>query len=349
VAYALAGTVDVDLSRDPVGYDPNGQPVYLRDLWPTAAEVQEVLERVVRPELFRSAYGQVFQGDETWRSLPVPEGSAYAWDSDSTYIQEPPFFKDLSLEPAPLQDIQGARVLVMLGDSINTDAISPASAIPQDSPTGKYLMEHGVQPRDFNQYGARRGNHEVMMRGTFGNIRLRNLLVAGKEGDWTVSFPTGEVERIFDASQRYQAAGTPLLVIAGKEYGSGSSRDWAAKGTLLLGVKAVIAETYERIHRSNLVGMGVLPLQFLPGEGRESLGLDGTETYAISGIAEGLFPHKELQVDATRADGTRISFRVVARVDSPIDIEYLRNGGILHTVLRSMLKGRAAALPAGSA
>jgi aconitate hydratase len=347
VAYALAGTVDIDLSRDPLNYDPNGQPVYLRDVWPTAAEVQEVLERVVRPELFRAAYSKVFQGDETWQSLPVPEGGEYAWDPASTYIQEPPFFQDLTPEPAPLRDIRGARVLVVLGDSINTDAISPASAIPQDSPAGRYLVEHGVQPRDFNQYGARRGNHEVMVRGTFGNIRLRNELVPGKEGDWTVYFPTGEVQRIFEASQRYQADGTPLLVIAGKEYGSGSSRDWAAKGTLLLGVKAVIAETYERIHRSNLVGMGVLPLQFKPGEGRESLGLDGTETHTITGIAEGLRPHKELQVEATRADGSRLSFGVIARVDSSVDIEYLRNGGILHTVLRSMLKERMSIPRAG--
>jgi aconitate hydratase len=343
VAYALAGTVDVDLSRDPVGYDPNGLPVYLRDIWPSADEVRQTMERVVRPELYRDAYAHVFQGDEAWQALPVPEEGSYRWDPDSTYIQEPPFFQNLSPQPAPLQDIQGARVLVMLGDSINTDGISPAGGIPTDSPTGKYLMERGVQPKDFNQYGARRGNHEVMMRGTFGNIRLRNELVPGKEGDWTVYHPTGEQMRIFDASLRYQQEGTPLVVIAGTEYGSGSSRDWAAKGTLLLGAKAVLVESFERIHRSNLVGMGVLPLQFKPGEGRQSLGLDGTETYSISGIAEGLTPRKELEVQVTRADGSRFSFTAIARVDSQVDIEYLRNGGILHTVLRSMLAGKAGA------
>ncbi len=343
VAYALAGTVDIDLSKDPLGHDPNGQPVYLRDVWPTTAEVQQVLETVVKPELFKDAYSKVFQGDETWQALPVPDEGAYQWDPNSTYIQEPPFFQNLSPEPPPLADVQGARVLVMLGDSINTDGISPASAIPVDSPAGKFLIERGVQPRDFNQYGSRRGNHEVMVRGTFGNIRLRNELVPGKEGDWTVHHPTGEVMRIYEASQRYQADGTPLLVIAGKEYGSGSSRDWAAKGTLLLGVKAVLAETYERIHRSNLVGMGVLPLQFKPGEGRQGLGLDGTETYTITGIAAGLRPRQELEVQVTRADGSHFSFNVIARVDSPIDIEYLRNGGILHSVLRSMLQGKTTA------
>jgi aconitate hydratase len=347
VAYALAGTVDIDLSREPIGNDPNGQPVYLRDIWPTAEEVRETLERVVKPELFQEAYAHVFDGDEAWQALPVPEEGAYEWDPASTYIQEPPFFQDLTPEPAPLQDIEAARVLVVLGDSVNTDGISPASAIPVDSPTGKYLIEHGVQPRDFNQYGARRGNHEVMMRGTFGNIRLRNELVGGKEGDWTVHFPTGEQMRIYDASQLYQAAHTPLLVIAGKEYGSGSSRDWAAKGTLLLGVKAVLVESFERIHRSNLVGMGVLPLEFKAGESRQSLGLDGTETYSISGIAEGLTPRKELEVQVQRTDGSRFSFKVIARVDSQVDIEYLRNGGILHTVLRQMLSGKTgAATPA---
>ena len=347
VAYALAGTVDIDLSREPIGNDPNGQPVYLRDIWPTAEEVRETLERVVKPELFQEAYAHVFDGDEAWQSLPVPEEGAYEWDPASTYIQEPPFFQDLTPEPAPLQDIEAARVLVVLGDSVNTDGISPASAIPVDSPTGKYLIEHGVQPRDFNQYGARRGNHEVMMRGTFGNIRLRNELVGGKEGDWTVYFPTGEQMRIYDASQLYQAAHTPLLVIAGKEYGSGSSRDWAAKGTLLLGVKAVLVELFERIHRSNLVGMGVLPLEFRAGESRQSLGLDGTETYSLSGIAEGLTPRKELEVRVQRTDGSRFDFKVIARVDSQVDIEYLRNGGILHTVLRQMLSGKTgAATPA---
>ncbi|MGH2366600.1 MAG: aconitate hydratase AcnA, partial [Chloroflexota bacterium] len=349
VAYALAGTIDIDLTTEPLGFDPNGQPVFLRDVWPSAAEVQEVLQSVVKPELFKQAYSKVFQGDETWQSLPVPEGALYEWSPDSTYVQEPPFFENLSPEPEPLQDVEGARVLVMLGDSINTDGISPASAIPVDSPTGSYLMEHGVQPRDFNQYGARRGNHQVMVRGTFGNIRLRNELTPDKEGDWTVYHPTGEQMRIYDASQRYQQEGTPLLVIAGREYGSGSSRDWAAKGTLLLGAKAVIAETYERIHRSNLVGMGVLPLQFKPGEGRASLGLDGTETYTITGIAGDLQPRQELEVQVTRKDGSRFTFQVIARADSPIDIEYLRNGGILQTVLRSMMKTRAGSVTSGAA
>jgi aconitate hydratase len=337
VAYALAGTVDVDLKNDPLGHDANGEPVYLRDVWPSPAEVRAVLESAVTPELFRQNYAAVFEGDETWRALPVPQGDEYAWDPSSTYIQEPPFFQDLAPEPAPLRDVLGARVLVMLGDSITTDHISPAGSIPPASPAGRYLIEHGVQQRDFNSYGARRGNHEVMMRGTFGNVRLRNELTPEREGDWTVHLPSGEEQRIYDASQRYIAEGTPLVVIAGKEYGSGSSRDWAAKGTLLLGVKVVIAESYERIHRSNLVGMGVLPLQFKPGEGRASLGLTGRETFDVVGLSDDLTPGQELTVHVHRPDGSTVSFQAIARADSPIDVDYLRHGGILQMVLRQLV------------
>ncbi|MEO7435471.1 MAG: aconitate hydratase, partial [Candidatus Binatia bacterium] len=280
-------------------------------------------------------YGEVFTGDPVWQGLPVPAGNRYAWEGDSTYIQEPPFFADLPPTPQPLRDVVGARVLAMLGDSVTTDHISPAGSIPKDGPAGRYLVDHGVQPRDFNSFGARRGNHQVMVRGTFGNVRLRNELVGGKEGDWTQYLPTGTDMRIFEASEKYQADGTPLLIIAGKEYGSGSSRDWAAKGTLLLGVKAVIAESYERIHRSNLVGMGVLPLQFKPGESRTTLGLDGHEVYTIRGIAD-VKPGAVLPVEAKRADGSTVAFQAVARVDSPIEIDYLRHGGILQMVLRNL-------------
>jgi aconitate hydratase len=279
----------------------------------------------------------VFAGDEVWQQLPVPEGKLYAWEASSTYIQEPPFFVDLPPEPAPLRDVTGARVLAVLGDSVTTDHISPAGSIPAESPAGRYLIEHGVQPADFNSYGARRGNHQVMMRGTFGNIRLRNALVPDREGDWTTHLPSGEVMRIFDAAQRYIQERTPLLVLAGKEYGSGSSRDWAAKGTLLLGVKVVLAESYERIHRSNLVGMGVLPLQFRQGESRATHGLDGSETYDVVGL-DRLTPRTELTLRARRADGKTSSFSAVARVDSPIEIEYLRHGGILQMVLRNLAR-----------
>ncbi len=342
VAYALAGTVDLDLTSDPLGYDANNEPVYLRDLWPTSAEVREVMGSALSPELFRQAYSRVFSGDEMWQALPVPQGAQYQWEADSTYIQEPPFFQDLTPQPAGVADISGARVLVMLGDSVTTDHISPAGSIPPASPAGTFLIEHGVGQRDFNSYGARRGNHEVMMRGTFGNVRLRNELTPGKEGDWTEHLPTGETLRIYDASQRYITAGTPLIVLAGKEYGSGSSRDWAAKGTLLLGVKAVIAESYERIHRSNLVGMGVLPLQFKPGEGRAALGLTGRGTYTINGLSAGLTPGQELTVVATRDDGTAVEFQAIARVDSLIDVEYLNHGGILPMVLRQLIANPAA-------
>jgi aconitate hydratase len=311
VAYALAGTVDIDLTKDPLGHDPSGQPVYLRDIWPTQAELAEAVSSAVTPEIFRKTYEVVFAGDDRWRTMPVPEGAQFAWDRDSTYIQEPPYFVNMPLTPGERHDIHEARVLVMVGDSVTTDHISPAGNIAKDSPAARYLIQNEVPPSEFNSYGARRGNHEVMMRGTFANIRLRNLLTPGREGNWTEHLPTGEVMPIYDASMRYQAAGTPLLVIAGKEYGTGSSRDWAAKGTLLLGVQAAIAESYERIHRSNLVGMGVLPLEFLPGENAASLGLSGREVFNIDGVTNDLAPRKLLTVRARREDGTVTTFQVL--------------------------------------
>jgi aconitate hydratase len=345
VAFALAGTVDIDLTTQPIGLDPNGNGVFLREIWPTQAEVRQALLEAVGPDQFRTQYAQVFDGDEHWQALPLPErGDLYEWDPQSTYVQEPPFFQGLTREPPPLKDIEGARVLVMLSDSITTDHISPAGSIPKEAPSGRYLLEHGVPLREFNSYGARRGNHEVMMRGTFGNVRLRNELVPEREGDWTLKLPpdwvlgpTGEVQRIFDASMEYQQEGVPLVGIAGKEYGTGSSRDWAAKGTLLLGIRAVIAESYERIHRSNLVGMGVLPLQFMPGDTRQTLGLNGLETFGVAGISAGLRPGQVLTVHGRRADGSEFSFDVVCRIDTPIEIEYYRHGGILPYVLRLLL------------
>ncbi len=338
VAYALAGTTDIDLTNDPLGEDPNGQPVYLRDLWPSQQDVRETMARVVKPDVFTKEYAHVFDGDDRWRALPVPEGSLFAWDDSSTYVRRPPFFEGISLEPQPLSAIRGARVLVSVGDSVTTDHISPAGSFPSDSPAGQYLRERDVSVRDFNSYGSRRGNHEVMMRGTFGNIRLRNQLAPGKEGYWTEYLPTGEQMTIFDASMRYQAEGTPLLVIAGKEYGSGSSRDWAAKGPMLLGIRATLAESYERIHRSNLVGMGVLPLQFKPGESRESLGLTGRETFDIQGIDGELKPHQEVIINGAREDGSTFDFTAIARLDGPVDIEYYRQGGILLAVLRRLVR-----------
>ncbi|MBA2679116.1 MAG: aconitate hydratase AcnA, partial [Ktedonobacteraceae bacterium] len=337
VAYALAGTVDIDLTTDPIGTDVNGESVYLRDLWPTQEEVREVVAKAVTPEVFSKNYAHVFEGDEHWRSLSNSTGPIFNWDPNSTYIQEPPFFKDMSPEPTPVQDITNARVLVMVDDSITTDHISPAGSFPEKSPAGQYLIEHGVAKRDFNTYGARRGNHEVMLRGTFGNIRLRNRLLGGKEGFNTLHLPDGEETTIYEASERYQKDGVPLIVIAGKEYGSGSSRDWAAKGPLLLGIRAAIAESFERIHRSNLVGMGILPLQFRQGENKESLGLTGRETYDIVGISQGLKPRQEVTVKATREDGSTLTFQTIARLDSPIDVTYYENGGILLTVLRRLL------------
>jgi aconitate hydratase len=345
VAFALAGTVDIDLTTDPIGSDRNGNPVFLRDIWPTQAEIRQTMEQAVSPEQFHHEYAQVFDGDEHWQALPLPEkGDLYEWDPQSTYVQEPPYFEALSHEPAPLTDIEDARVLVVLADSITTDHVSPAGSIPKDSPAGRYLIEHSVAPRDFNSFGARRGNHQVMMRGTFGNVRLRNELVPDREGDWTLKLPPdwvlnpkGEVERIFDASMQYQREGVALVAIAGKEYGTGSSRDWAAKGTLLLGIRAVIAESFERIHRSNLVGMGVLPLQFMPGQSRQSLGLTGLETFSVSGIAAGLRPGQILSVHGRRADGSEFMFDVVCRIDTPIEVEYYRHGGILPYVLRLLM------------
>ncbi|GBD11571.1 Aconitate hydratase A [bacterium HR23] len=338
VAYALAGRMDLDLTTEPLAYDPQGRPVFLRDLWPSPEEIAEAVSSALSPEAFRRRYSRVFEGDHRWKSLPAPSGGLYAWDSSSTYIQEPPFFLDLPTEPPPLRDIVGARVLVMLGDSIATDHISPAGSISPKSVAGQYLISRGVPPAEFNTFGARRGNHEVMVRGTFGNIRLKNLLVPGVEGEWTRHFPSGQQMPIFEASQRYQQEGVPLLVLAGKEYGSGSSRDWAAKGPALLGIKAVIAESYERIHRSNLVGMGILPLQFRPGENAQSLGLTGEEVYDILGLSEGLRPRQELTVRAKR-DGWERTFTVIARVDTPVEVEYLRNGGVLHMMLRRLMRG----------
>ncbi len=337
VAYAIAGTMDIDFNNEPIGYDPNGRPVYLKDIWPTQEEIRKAIQRTLRPELFKEQYKDVYKGNELWESLDVPDTDLYPWDPKSTYIQEPPFFKDMPVEPPPIQEIHGARVIALLGDTVTTDHISPAGPIPVDSPAGKYLIEHGVHPRDFNTYGSRRGNHEVMMRGTFANIRLRNQLVPGTEGGWTIYFPTGEKMTIYDAAMKYQEDGTPLLVIAGKEYGTGSSRDWAAKGTLLLGIKAVIAESFERIHRSNLVGVGVLPLEFLPGENKETLGLTGREVYDIEGLNDDLQPQQLVTVRARDEEGNEKVFQVKVRLDTPIEVEYYRHGGILQYVLRHML------------
>ena len=336
VAYALAGRMDVDLVNEPLGKDSSGRPVFLRDIWPTPQEIESTVRTAVTTAMFHKEYGKVFDGDERWRSLPVPEGDLYAWDPRSTYIKLPPFFDNMPRTPAPLEDVLGARVLAMLGDSVTTDHISPAGSIPADSPAGKYLIAQGVKPTDFNSYGARRGNHEVMMRGTFANIRLRNQLAPGTEGGWTAHLPQREKMTIYDAAMRYQEEKVPLVVLAGKEYGSGSSRDWAAKGTRLLGVRAVIAESFERIHRSNLLGMGVLPLEYRPGETRDSLGLTGFERYHIEGIAA-LEPRRTLRVRATDDSGKEESFTVVTRADTPEEVQYYRHGGILPYVLRQML------------
>ena len=337
VAYAIAGTMDIDLNREPLGADAQGRQVYLRDIWPSSEEVASTVASSLDSAMFRGEYGQVFEGDERWRSLAVPEGNLFEWEKDSEYVKAPPFFDGVGVEPGRLADIAGARALAVLGDSVTTDHISPAGSIAADGPAGRYLIAHGVAAADFNSYGARRGNHEVMMRGTFANIRLRNLMVAGVEGGFTAHLPGATQMTIFDASERYRKDGVPLIVIAGKEYGTGSSRDWAAKGTLLLGVKAVIAESFERIHRSNLVGMGVLALEFLPGQNRESIGLTGREVYSISGVAGGLGLRQRLTVRAEDAGKTK-QFEVVARVDTPEEIEYIRHGGILPFVLRELLR-----------
>jgi aconitate hydratase len=336
VAYALAGTVDIDLANDPIGHGEDGNPVYLKDIWPSQEEVAKEIEGALDPEIYKRQYANVYTGNEQWNAVDVPSGDLYEWDPDSTYIQEPSFFKDLSPEAGDLEDIEGAHVLVKVGDSVTTDHISPAGAIPSKSPAGQYLISNGVDPRNFNSYGSRRGNHEVMVRGTFGNIRLRNQLVS-REGGYTVHFPDGEETTIYDASVKYWEEGVPLIVLAGKEYGTGSSRDWAAKGSFLLGVKAVIAESFERIHRSNLIGMGVVPLQFTGGESAATLGLTGHETYDVEGLTD-LSPGAELTVRATSDGAQAKEFKARARVDSPVEVEYLRNGGILQTVLRQLLK-----------
>ncbi len=337
VAFALAGRVDVDLTREPIGHDPDGRPVMLEELWPSSDEIRSVIDTAIDPELFRRTYAGVFEGDDRWRALPIPSGDRYAWDAASTYVARPPFFEGLAADPAPIRDIDGARVLALLGDSVTTDHISPAGSIAAWSPAGEWLQARGVAPLEFNSYGSRRGHHEVMMRGTFGNIRLRNRLV-DREGPYTAHQPSGELLFIYDAAMRYAAEGVPLVVIGGREYGSGSSRDWAAKGTNLLGVRAVLAQSFERIHRSNLVGMGVLPLQFLPGESAETLGLTGRETYAVLGLAAGLEPRQEVTVEVTGTDGAARSFRAVARLDGPIEVDYYREGGILPAVLRRLAR-----------
>jgi aconitate hydratase len=334
VAYALAGSMNVDLYNEPLGADSSGQEVYLRDIWPSAQEVAELIGEAVQSDMFRKSYGEVFDGDERWNSLEVPTGDLFQWDEESTYVRRPPFFEDLPREPEPVEDIQGARVLAVLGDSVTTDHISPAGAIKRDGPAAKYLREHGVEPRDFNSYGSRRGNHEVMMRGTFANIRLRNLLAPGTEGGVTLYLGEGGEDEmsIYDAALKYIENEIPLIVLAGKEYGSGSSRDWAAKGTRLLGVRAVIAQSFERIHRSNLVGMGVLPLQFQEGESVESLGLTGHETFTVEGLSSDDDVPRELTVKADDKE-----FKVTVRIDTPKEQRYFRHGGILQFVLRQLL------------
>ena len=337
VAYALAGTTDIDLTKDPIGTDPSGQPVMLSEIWPTQEEVA-ALEAQISGEMFHRTYGNVFDGNPTWNAVPVPEGDLFDFKDESTYIQDPPFFQGLTREAVPLTDIKAARVLAVLGDSVTTDHISPAGDIAEASPAGRFLKSRGIAKVDFNSYGSRRGNDRVMVRGTFANIRLKNLMVPGVEGGVTAHQPSGARMDIYDAAERYRSEGVPLLVIAGKEYGSGSSRDWAAKGTLLLGVRAVLAESYERIHRSNLVGMGVLPLQFKAGQNAESLGLTGREAFSIAGLTGELTPRQEVTVALVRPDGTSSSFAAVARLDTPVEINYYRNGGILPTVLRKLIR-----------
>jgi aconitate hydratase len=337
VAYALVGTIMGDLTADPLGSGPDGKPVYLKDLWPTAEEVESLVASSVTSAQFDLEYGRIFAGDDKWKSMPAPTGTLFDWASDSTYVREPPYFIDLAADPTPPSDIAGARVLALFGDSITTDHISPAGAITADSSAGKYLVEHSVSPTEFNSFGSRRGNHEVMIRGTFGNTRLRNLMMPGIEGPWTIHVPSGEKLSIHDAALRYQQEDTPLVIIAGKEYGSGSSRDWAAKGPALLGIRAIIAQSYERIHRSNLVCMGVLPLQFDEGVSAQTLGLTGAETLSITGIGAGITPRQKAMVSATRKDGSRFQFETMVRVDAPAEVEYFRHGGILQMVLRELL------------
>jgi aconitate hydratase len=337
IAFALAGRVDIDLTTEPLGHDPNGQPVFLRDLWPEQADIDELVDKHVTRRAFLSEYQHIFEGDEYWKGLPVGEGTTYSWDEKSTYIKKPPYFDNFTITPPALTDIVGARTFLLLGDTVTTDHISPAGAIPKDYPAGKYLIDQGVEPANFNSYGSRRGNHEVMMRGTFGNIRIKNKLVAPKEGAYTIKMPDNQEMFNYEASLKYQQQGTPLIVLAGKEYGTGSSRDWAAKGTSLLGIKAVIAESFERIHRNNLVGMGTLPLVFKEGENCQNLGLDGSETFDIRGLSD-ITPRKMVKVVAHKADGSEVSFEVIARLDTEVDVAYFLHGGILPYVLRQMLE-----------
>ncbi len=334
VAYAIAGTMDIDLYNEPLARNRDGKDIFLKDIWPSLKEMHEVVLNNVKRESFLDAYHDVYKGEDRWINLASPEGQLFDWQEDSTYIKHPPYFEGMSREPGAVADIRGARVLALLGDSVTTDHISPAGAIKADSPAGKYLLEHGVKPEDFNSLGSRRGNHEVMMRGTFANIRLRNLLAPGTEGGVTLHLPDGEQMSIFDAAMKYRDENVPLVVIAGKEYGSGSSRDWAAKGPRLLGIRAVIVESYERIHRSNLVGMGILPLQFMEGENAESLGLTGRETLDITGLGDGTA--REVTVTATAGDGAVKTFQARVRIDTPQEVEYYRHGGILHYVLRQL-------------
>jgi aconitate hydratase len=336
VAYALAGRVDIDLEHEPIGKDKDGNDVYLKEIWPTTAEITEFLDSAIRPELFEKMYSDIFES-ETWDKIPVGGGELYEWKEESTYIQEPPFFMDMGKTPDPIKPIEGARALVKVGDSITTDHISPAGNIAVDSPAGQYLIDNGVEQKDFNSYGSRRGNDRVMTRGTFANVRFKNQLAPGTEGGFTKYFPDDEITTIFEAAKKYNESDTPLIGLAGQEYGTGSSRDWAAKGTILLGVKAVIAASYERIHRSNLVGMGVLPLQFADGETHESLGLDGSETFHIQ-VDDNLKPQQEVPVTATRENGEVVEFKTINRIDTPVEIEYYRNGGILHKVLRDYME-----------
>jgi aconitate hydratase len=337
VAYALAGRVDIDFAKEPLGKDAEGRDVYLKDIWPSPADVASTLRKNLSSQMYRDKYADVFRGDKSWQTLDVPTGNRFGWDMESTYVRKPTFFSDMPPEPRPIKDIKAARVLAVLGDSVTTDHISPAGSIGVDSPAGKYLIARGVAKGDFNSYGARRGNHEVMVRGTFANVRLRNQLAPGTEGGFTRHQPSGEQTTIYEASVRYEQEGVPLIIIAGKEYGSGSSRDWAAKGTFMLGVRAVIAESYERIHRSNLIGMGELPLEFIDGQTRETLGLSGQESYEIQGIEQDLKPGKVLTVVAT-ADGKKREFKAAARIDTLVELDYYQHGGILQYVLRSLLK-----------
>ncbi len=339
VAYALAGTVDIDLDRDPLGVGKDGQPVYLRDIWPTTAEIQDTILQNVRPEMYSNNYAHIYDANPTWNAIPSPKATTYPFDIHSTYLQEPPYFDEMTTQPPQGKKIENARVLALLGDSITTDHISPAGAIPVKSPAGQYLIDHDVPVSEFNSYGSRRGNDRVMARGTFANIRLKNLLVPGVEGGYTLYLPKNQQMSLFDAAMQYKQAGVPLMILAGKEYGTGSSRDWAAKGPMLQGVKVILAESYERIHRSNLVGMGILPLQYLPGENAQSLGLTGHEVFSVDGADQITRPNPTLAVHARREDGSEITFQAIARINTPIEVEYFRNGGILHTVLYNRLRG----------